>query len=76
VSLTAAPGHRIGVIGENGAGKSTLLRLLAGVEEPDAGTVTRPADLGYARQELPHPGNATVGELLDDALAPGSAAYA
>lgn len=29
VSLTAAPGRRIGLIGENGVGKSTLLRLLA-----------------------------------------------
>ncbi|MGW3465975.1 ATP-binding cassette domain-containing protein, partial [Streptomyces olivaceoviridis] len=27
VSLTAAPGHRIGLIGENGVGKSTLLRV-------------------------------------------------
>lgn len=30
VSLTAAPGRRIGLIGENGAGKSTLLAVLAG----------------------------------------------
>ncbi|MEU4294053.1 ATP-binding cassette domain-containing protein [Kribbella sp. NPDC026596] len=30
VSLTASPGHRIGLIGENGVGKTTLLRLLAG----------------------------------------------
>jgi macrolide transport system ATP-binding/permease protein len=68
VSLVAAPGRRIGLIGENGAGKSTLLRLLAGVEEPDAGSVSRPADLGYAHQELPHPGRATLADVLDDAL--------
>ncbi len=68
LSLVAAPGRRIGLIGENGAGKSTLLRLLAGVEEPDAGRVTRPADLGFATQELPWPGSATLGEVLDDAL--------
>lgn len=34
VSLTAAPGRRIGLIGENGVGKSTLLRLLAGEDTP------------------------------------------
>ncbi|MED9820770.1 MAG: ABC-F family ATP-binding cassette domain-containing protein [Christensenellales bacterium] len=32
---------RIGVVGVNGTGKSTLLKLLAGLEEPDAGTVMR-----------------------------------
>ena len=41
VSLTVAPGARIGVVGPNGIGKSTLLRLLAGSEEPDSGTVMR-----------------------------------
>src|SRR5260370_19609774 len=30
---------RIGLVGPNGAGKSTLLNLLAGREEPDAGTI-------------------------------------
>ncbi len=34
-------GEKIGVIGINGTGKSTLLRLVAGLEEPDQGTVTR-----------------------------------
>src|SRR5918992_1370927 len=41
VTLGVAAGDRIGVVGRNGDGKSTLLRLIAGVEEPDAGTVTR-----------------------------------
>ncbi|MDP4501642.1 ABC-F family ATP-binding cassette domain-containing protein [Nonomuraea turcica] len=68
VSLTAAPGDRIGLIGENGAGKSTLLRLLAGVDRPDVGTVARPADLGFLHQELPFDGTATVAGVLDDAL--------
>src|SRR5688572_22209869 len=69
VSLTAAPGRRIGLIGENGAGKSTLLRLLAGTDQPDGGTVERPPDLGFLRQELEYPGSATVAGVLDDALA-------
>ncbi|MBB5873002.1 macrolide transport system ATP-binding/permease protein [Allocatelliglobosispora scoriae] len=68
VSLTAAPGRRIGLIGENGVGKSTLLRLLAGADEPDSGTVVRPADLGYLHQELPFEPSRTIADVLDDAL--------
>nr|MDT0660077.1 ATP-binding cassette domain-containing protein [Micromonospora sp. DSM 115978] len=68
VSLTAAPGDRIGLIGENGAGKSTLLRLLAGVDTPDTGSVVRPPDLGFLHQELPYDATATVADVLDDAL--------
>ncbi|MFE9724824.1 ABC-F family ATP-binding cassette domain-containing protein [Streptomyces sp. NPDC005794] len=67
-SLTAPPGHRIGLIGENGVGKSTLLRLLAGADEPDAGTVTRPADLGFLHQEMPFDAAATIADVLDEAL--------
>ncbi|MFF8103297.1 ribosomal protection-like ABC-F family protein [Streptomyces sp. NPDC016640] len=51
--LAIAPGQRLLVTGENGAGKSTLLRVLAGDLEPDAGTVRRPARIGYLAQELP-----------------------
>ena len=40
VSFTVPPGAIVGIIGPNGAGKSTLFRLLRGLEQPDAGTVT------------------------------------
>ncbi|MDW8328115.1 MAG: energy-dependent translational throttle protein EttA [Anaerolineales bacterium] len=38
--LSVPPGSLIGVIGPNGAGKTTLLRLIAGLEQPDRGTIT------------------------------------
>jgi macrolide transport system ATP-binding/permease protein len=68
VSLTAAPGRRIGLIGENGVGKSTLLRLLAGADTPDGGHVSLPPDLGFLHQELPFALSVTVGGVVDDAL--------
>jgi ATPase subunit of ABC transporter with duplicated ATPase domains len=54
VSLVVPPRVRMGLVGPNGAGKSTLLRLLAGLEEPDAGRIRRtPPSLavGYLAQE-------------------------
>ncbi|GAA5199282.1 ABC-F family ATP-binding cassette domain-containing protein [Microbacterium jejuense] len=54
LDLTVAPGDVVGVVGANGAGKSTLLRLLAGIDEPQAGSVTyAPADafVGWLPQE-------------------------
>ncbi|MFD7994639.1 ABC-F family ATP-binding cassette domain-containing protein [Streptomyces mexicanus] len=68
ISLTASPGRRIGLIGENGVGKSTLLRVLAGVDEPDAGSVSRPADLGFLHQEMPYDADVTIAAVLDAAL--------
>jgi len=41
VSIGVAEGERIGIVGRNGGGKSTLLKVLAGVETPDSGEVTR-----------------------------------
>jgi ABC transport system ATP-binding/permease protein len=40
LDLVLSPGQRLGLLGMNGSGKSTLLRMLAGVERPDAGSVT------------------------------------
>jgi ATP-binding cassette subfamily F protein uup len=48
ITLGVSAGERIGVVGRNGGGKSTLLRLIAGVERPDAGALTRPGDVGVA----------------------------
>jgi ABC transport system ATP-binding/permease protein len=41
LSLTVATGDRLGIVGLNGWGKSTLLRLIAGVDEPEAGGAVR-----------------------------------
>ena len=52
VSLSLAPGDRIGLLGLNGAGKSTLVRALAGDLAPLAGTMTasRGLQVGYFAQ--------------------------
>jgi ATP-binding cassette subfamily F protein 3 len=54
-SITAAIalGDRVGLVGPNGAGKTTLLRIAAGLDEPDAGTVSRKRELtiGMLAQE-------------------------
>jgi sulfate-transporting ATPase len=39
LSLQIPPGAIVGVIGPNGAGKTTLFKILAGVEQPDSGSV-------------------------------------
>ena len=41
VFLGISDGDRIGIVGRNGSGKSTLLRVIAGLEPPDSGRVTR-----------------------------------
>lgn len=51
-SLGINEGDKIGVIGINGTGKSTLLKIIAGLEEPDTGTITRgkKVRIGYLSQ--------------------------
>ena len=45
VSLGINEGDRVGIVGINGTGKSTFLKIIAGMEEPDSGTVTRGKDV-------------------------------
>ncbi len=49
------PKSRVGLIGRNGAGKTTLVRVIAGMLEPDTGSVDMPrgSRLGYIAQEAP-----------------------
>lgn len=68
VGFSVARGQRVGLIGENGAGKSTLLRIIAGVEQPDQGVITRPRRTGILWQEVPFSPSDTVGAVFEDAL--------
>ncbi|MBE7056249.1 MAG: ABC-F family ATP-binding cassette domain-containing protein [Ruminococcaceae bacterium] len=63
------PRDKIGILGINGTGKSTLLRILAGVEEPDSGTVTRGnnARLSFLQQNPPmNPENNILQQVFDN----------
>ncbi|MDR0861737.1 MAG: ABC transporter ATP-binding protein/permease [Oscillospiraceae bacterium] len=40
VNLTVAPGERVAIVGENGAGKTTLVKLIMGLYDPTAGSLT------------------------------------
>jgi ATP-binding cassette, subfamily F, member 3 len=65
VTWTVSDGERVGLCGPNGAGKTTLLRMLAGFDEPDKGTIARPAGLtvGYLPQDgIAHTGRSLVAE--------------
>jgi ABC-2 type transport system ATP-binding protein len=65
VSVSAGKGELVAVIGPNGAGKTTLLSILAGIERPDGGSVSRePAEVGWVPQQPALYGKLTVGENL------------
>jgi ATPase subunit of ABC transporter with duplicated ATPase domains len=64
------PGSIVGVIGPNGAGKTTVLRMIAGQEEPDAGSITvgQTVQLAYADQSRTLDGEKTVWEEISGGL--------
>ncbi|MDR3706720.1 MAG: ABC-F family ATP-binding cassette domain-containing protein [Capsulimonadaceae bacterium] len=71
ISFGVEDGERLGLIGPNGSGKSTLLRLLADLDTPDRGTISRRRGVrfGYVAQQDAFPDGATVQSVLMDALA-------
>ncbi|MDY6049574.1 MAG: ABC-F family ATP-binding cassette domain-containing protein [Corynebacterium sp.] len=68
VSLTVSEHQVAGLIGENGAGKSTTLAIAAGRISPDVGHIHAPDRVGYLPQEVELSMDATVGELIDQAV--------
>ena len=68
VNIRVEKGDRIGLVGPNGEGKTTLLRILAGLDAPTDGVVTRMRGMtiGYLPQDPPPAGDRT---LWDDVSA-------
>ena len=66
VSLGVSESERIGIVGRNGSGKSTLMKIIAGVEDPDAGRVTKSnaARIGILSQIDTAEADATVGDVV------------
>ena len=61
-------GEKVGIIGINGTGKSTLLRMIAGVEEPDDGSiiVSKNTVIRFLPQDLDYPEGTTVIDAVTD----------
>lgn len=59
-------GEKIGLIGINGTGKSTLLKIVAGLEEPDKGTVVRGRNLDM--RYLPQNPKFTEGDIIIESI--------
>ena len=70
LNVTLRSGERVGLLGRNGTGKSTLARILAGIEQPDRGTVSRRrgATVEYLRQEPVFAGEPTAREAAGTAF--------
>lgn len=69
VVLGVNKGDKIGVIGVNGTGKSTFLKIIAGIEEPDAGEIVsgRGVTVSYLAQAPQfNPGDTIVGYVIKD----------
>ncbi|MDR4460243.1 MAG: energy-dependent translational throttle protein EttA [Nitrospirales bacterium] len=68
LSFSLPKGGIVGVVGPNGAGKSTLFKIIAGLVQPDTGTLTlgETVTLGYVDQNRQIDGNLNVWECISD----------
>ena len=66
VSLGVNEADRIGIVGRNGDGKSTLLKIMAGIEEPDSGRISKAGstNIGFLNQRDLAEENLTVREVV------------
>ncbi len=72
VNLEIIEGERIGLVGENGSGKSTLFKLIAGLDTPSRGVISRRRNLtiGYLTQEVdPGLDHKTIFEVVSETSA-------
>lgn len=62
VSFLLSRSERIGLAGKNGAGKSTMLKIIAGIQQPDKGSISMPKDcrIAYLPQEMKHNETETI----------------
>lgn len=75
ISFSISHTERIGLLGPNGCGKTTLMRILAGIEQPDSGTVSSTRSnlrIGYLTQGMEFDPKTT----LHTALSPDSVSQA
>ena len=68
LSFAVPPGSIVGIVGGNGAGKSTLFKLIAGIEQPDTGSVKlgETVKLAFVEQSRDLEDNKTVWEAVSD----------
>ncbi|MEL0435835.1 ABC-F family ATP-binding cassette domain-containing protein [Phycobacter sp. K97] len=73
LDLVVQPGDRVALVGRNGSGKSTLMKVMAGLVEPDQGSIVVPPGktVGYMEQDPQMTGFATLGDFAASALEPG-----
>lgn len=66
ISLGVSEGDRIGIVGRNGSGKSTLMKVIAAIEPPDKGRVTKSnsVKIGWLSQVDKADLNSTVGDVV------------
>ena len=69
VTFTLEEGHRIALVGKNGVGKSTILKIVAGMKNPDTGsvTVTKGKRIAHLPQEVRREDKRTGEEYLVEA---------
>ena len=75
LDLVVHQGDRVALVGRNGSGKSTLMKVMAGLTEPDTGSITSPqgTSVGYMEQEPDFTGFATLGDFATATLGPSKA---